>query len=99
VRWIVEPDLALIAQLHDGGGGEQLAVRGHAELGGPRHADAAGDTGKAEASGPDEPLAGDDSDGDARELTVGHLGVHPGLEDALGTFDVGARLRGEEGWG
>ena len=86
---IVEAQQSPLAQLHDGGGGEQLAVRRHAELGLRRHRHLAGGVGKAESLRPDQFLVGDDADGDARQVARDHLPLEPHREQPLRRQHVG----------
>ena len=69
--------------------GEELAVRGHAELGGRGHGNLLRHVGIAEALRPDEVLVGYDADDDPRESAVGDLALEPRREEALGAQDVG----------
>ena len=64
---IVEAQLALLTQLHDRDSGEQLAVRGHAELRRRRHLQLRVGIGESEALAPDEFLIAHDTDHDPRE--------------------------------
>ena len=85
---IVEMELALLAQLHDGGCREQLAVRGHAEFRLRRHRHLAGDVGESEPFGPHEPLIRDDANDHSRVAAGAKLPVGPGAEQSLGAEDV-----------
>jgi hypothetical protein len=86
---IVQPQLALFTQLHHRGGGEELAVRGHAELGLWRHRSPGGHVGDAETGGPHQLLIGDDADGDARQVPGQHLTLEPCAEQSLRALHVG----------
>ena len=70
---IVEPQLPLFAQLHDGDGGEQLAVRRHAELRRRRHRRLLRDIREAKARRPHELLVAHDADGDSGQASIGDL--------------------------
>ena len=76
-------ELTCFAQLHDRDGGEQLAVRGHAELRRRRHGHLRGDISEAEALGPDELLIAHDSDDDAGERSIRNLSFHPRGKEPL----------------
>ena len=86
---IIEAQLALLAQLHDGDRREQLAVRCHAKLRRRRHRDLRLDVREAESPGPDELLVAHHADGDAGESAIGDLPLHPRRKEALGSQDVG----------
>jgi len=86
---IVKPELAGIAQLHDRGGGEQLAVRCHAEF--RRRCDGcpALDIGVTEALRPDQFLVVHDADGDSRQLAISHLAAYPAFKQPLRACHIG----------
>ncbi len=88
---IVQMELALLAQLHDGGCREQLAVRGHAEFRLRRHRHIAGDIGQAEPLGPHEPLIRDNANDHSRVAAGAELPVGPSAEQSLGAEDVRVR--------
>jgi len=62
---IVEPDLSLLPELHDCGGGKELAVRCHAEARIGLHGPIRIDICMSEAPGPHQLITGDDADDDA----------------------------------
>jgi hypothetical protein len=83
----------LLAQLHDRGRGEQLAVRRHAELGLRRHRRFLAGVGKPEAGRPDQILVGHHADRDSGEVAIQYLTLEPGTEQPLRARNV--RVAGE----
>ena len=85
---IVETELALLAELHDGSGGEELGVGSHAEAGGCRDWGSGDEVAMAVALGSDELLIVNDADGDTGQMLVDHLVAHPGVEQTDGCGNV-----------
>ena len=86
---IVELQGTLVAQLDDGGIGEELGERGHP-------VDGIGSRGRffipiavAESPGPDEILVENDAHGHARQFAVGRLRFDPGLQQVDGCLELG----------
>ena len=77
------------SQLHDRRGGEELAVRRHAELHLRRHRHVVVDVSEPEALRPDELLVAHDADRDAGRPLVRVLSFHPRGEESLRAEDVG----------
>ena len=86
---VIEAQLALLAQLHHGRRGEELAVRCHAEFRLRRHGRLRRGVGQAEALRPHEILVGHDAHGHARKVAVQQLAVEPCAEQANRALHVG----------
>jgi hypothetical protein len=91
---VVEPDLALLAELHDGGRREELAVGRHAEPSVELHGTARLDVRVPEPLRPDQVLIGDDAHDYPRELADRDLAVEPGREEADLRLHIGIVRRG-----
>ncbi len=77
---VVEPDLALLAQLHDAGGGEALGVRGDAEAVARGELLAGIEIGEAERMLGDDLAAVSECDEDAWLLDCRQLEFDPGAD-------------------
>jgi hypothetical protein len=86
---IVEPDSTLLAELHDRGRGEELAVGRHAKPRVELHGATGVDVRAAETPRPDQILIRDDADDDTRQLADRDLTIEPGREQADLRFHVG----------
>ena len=81
---LVEAELVLLDELHDGGGGESLGEAGDAEEGGGLDGAAGFAVGVAEAAGVDELSVSGHGEGSAGDLVIGEEGFHQPVERCEG---------------
>ena len=86
---VIQSQLALLPQLHDGRRGEELAVRCHAELRLRRHRHLLAGIRKAEPGRPNQFLIGHHADGDPGQVAIEDLALQPGAEQPLGPEHLG----------